>query len=192
MKNFNDPLEIHNQIWSFMEKGVKDRNSAFHTPTLITLEDDNNAAARTLVLREVNKNSRTFRFHSDQRSKKIEQVHRNPNALIHVYSQEDKLQLRFKSKLSLHINEVLVDEAWEKSYGMSKICYQVDESPGSQINIPDGYQFTPEKNHEGKDNFIVIIAKVIETEWLYLSCDGHRRAKFTYDNEVFIVSWLVP
>ena len=87
---------------------------------------------------------------------------------------------------------MLVDEAWEKSYGMSKICYQVDESPGSQINIPDGYQFTPEKNHEGKDNFIVIIAKVIETEWLYLSCDGHRRAKFTYDNEEFKVSWLVP
>ena len=51
---YNDPLEIYNQIWSFLEEGVKDRNSPFHTPTLVTLEN-NNPAARTLVLRSANK-----------------------------------------------------------------------------------------------------------------------------------------
>jgi len=192
MENFDDPIEMHNQIWSLMEKAVKNRNSPFHTPTLVTLENEKTPTARTLVLREVDRESKVFRFHSDKRSNKIQQINANTNALIHIYSQEDKLQLRFKSKLSLHINETLVDEAWDKSFGMSKICYQVAETPGSTLKNPGGYQFTPENNHDGKDNFIVLLAKIIETEWLYLSCDGHRRAKAAYDDDKIKVTWLVP
>ena len=133
---YSDPTSIYNSIWSFLEKGVVDRNSPFHTPTLITLESDH-AAARTLVLRGVDKIAQTLRFHTDKRSKKIEQINVNQNALVHIYSQHDKLQLRLKSDLSLHVSEPLVDEAWEKSYGMSKICYQVSDTPGSVIKKPD-------------------------------------------------------
>ena len=189
---YNDPLEIYNQIWSFLEEGVKDRNSPFHTPTLVTLEN-NNPAARTLVLRSANKETETLRFHTDQRSKKIEQINLNPNAEIHIYSQQEKLQLRFKSNLTLHDDGALVDDAWERSYGMSKICYQVDDIPGSVIESSDAYKYIPKENNDGKDNFIVILAKIIEIEWLYLSCEGHRRAKFTHNkNNQLKVSWLVP
>ena len=189
---YSDPTSIYNSIWSFLEKGVVDRNSPFHTPTLITLESDH-AAARTLVLRGVDKTAQTLRFHTDKRSKKIEQINVNQDALVHIYSQHDKLQLRLKSVLSLHVSEPLVDEAWEKSYGMSKICYQVSDTPGSVIKKPDGYEYLPEVNHDGKDNFIVILAKIVEIEWLYLSCDGHRRAKFSHNrNNELEVTWLVP
>ena len=55
MENLHsDPTAIYNSIWSFLEKGVADRNSPFHTPTLITLEGDY-AGARTLVLRGIDK-----------------------------------------------------------------------------------------------------------------------------------------
>ena len=189
---YNDPVEIYNQIWSFLEEGVKDRNSSFHTPTLVTL-DNNSPAARTLVLRSANKKTETLRFHADRRSKKIVQINFNPSAVIHIYSQQEKLQLRLKSNLTLHYDGVLVDDAWEKSYGMSKICYQVGDTPGSLIKNPDGYEYIPNENHDGKDNFIVILAKIIEIEWLYLSCEGHHRAKFTHDkNNQVKVSWLVP
>ena len=190
---YNDPVEIYNQIFSLLETGVKDRNSPYHTPTLVTLENNNIPAARTLVLRGVDRETRTLRFHTDQRSKKIEQINFNPSGAIHIYSQQDKLQLRFKSNLTLHINGELVDEAWEKSYGMSKICYQVGEKPGSVIKSQDEYKYIPMENHEGKDNFLVILARITEIEWLYLSCEGHRRAKFTHDkNNQLNVSWLVP
>ena len=189
----NDPVKIYDQIWSFLEEGVKDRNSPFHTPTLITLENNDIPSARTLVLRGVDRKTETLRFHTDKRSKKIEQINSNPNSVIHIYSQHEKLQLRFKSNLTLHTNGLLLENAWEKSYGMSKICYQVGEKPGSVIKSQDNYEYIPEENHDGKDNFIVILAKIIETEWLYLSCEGHRRAKFTHskDNELE-VAWLVP
>ena len=49
MENFDDPIEMHNQIWSLMEKAVKNRNSPFHTPTLVTLENEKTPTARTLV-----------------------------------------------------------------------------------------------------------------------------------------------
>ena len=189
---YSDPVEIYNQIWSLLEEGVQDRNSPFHTPTLVTL-DGNNPAARTLVLRDTNKKTKTLRFHTDKRSKKIKQINSNPSAVIHAYSQQEKLQLRLKSNLTLHHDEALVDNAWEKSYGMSKICYQVDDIPGSLIESPNGYEYIPDKNHDGKDNFIVILAKIIEIEWLYLSCDGHHRATFTQDKSNQLkVSWLVP
>ena len=49
------------------------------------------------------------------------------------------------------------------------------------------------ENDEGKDYFLVILARITEIEWLYLSCEGHRRAKFTHDkNNQLNVSWLVP
>jgi len=189
----NDPVEIYNQIWSFLEDGVKDRNSPFHTPTLITSEDNNFPSARTLVLRGVDRESETLRFHTDKRSKKIEQINSNPNSVIHVYSQNEKLQLRFKSNLTLHTDGLLVDDAWENSYGMSKICYQVSDTPGTVIKNQDGYEYAPKENHDGKDNFIVILAKIIEIEWLYLSSEGHRRVKFTHNkNNQLEVSWLVP
>ena len=189
----NDPVEIYNQIWSFLEDGVKDRNSPFHTPTLITSEDNNFPSARTLVLRGVDRESETLRFHTDKRSKKIEQINSNPNSVIHIYSQNEKLQLRFKSNLTLHTDGLLVDDAWENSYGMSKICYQVSDTPGTVIKNQDGYEYAPKENHDGKDNFIVILAKIIEIEWLYLSSEGHRRAKFTHNkNNQLEVSWLVP
>ena len=82
---YSDPTTIYNSIWSFLEKGVVDRNSPFHTPTLITLESDH-AAARTLVLRGVDKTAQTLRFHTDKRSKKIEQINVNQDALVHIYS----------------------------------------------------------------------------------------------------------
>ena len=190
---YNDPVEIYNQIFSLLETGVKDRNSPYHTPTLVTLENNNIPAARTLVLRGVDRETRILRFHTDQRSKKIEQINFNPSGAIHIYSQQDKLQLRFKSNLTLHINGELVDDAWEKSYGMSKICYQVGDTPGSAIESPDAYKYLPEVNNDGKDNFIVILAKIIEIEWLYLSCDGHQRAKFTHNKSNDLeVTWLVP
>ena len=188
----NDPVEIYNKIWYFLEDGVKDRNSPFHTPTLITLEN-NNPSARTLVLRGVDRESETLRFHTDKRSKKIEQINSNPNSVIHIYSQNEKLQLRFKSNLTLHTDGLLVDDAWEKSYGMSKICYQISDTPGTVIKNQDGYEYVPKENHDGKDNFIVILAKIIEIEWLYLSSEGHHRAKFTRNkNNQLEVSWLVP
>ena len=190
---FNDPVEIYNQIWSFLEEGVKDRNSSFHTPTLITLENNNTPSARTLVLRGADRETEILRFHTDKRSKKIEQINSNSNSIIHIYSQHEKLQLRFKSNLTLHANGSLVDDAWERSYGMSKICYQVSDTPGTVIKNQDGYEYAPKENHDGKDNFIVILAKIIEIEWLYLSSEGHHRAKFTRNkNNQLEVSWLVP
>ena len=76
---------------------------------------------------------------------------------------------------------------------MSKICYQVSDTPGTVIKNQDGYGYTPKENHDGKDNFIIILAKIIEIEWLYLSSEGHRRAKFTHNkNNQLEVSWLVP
>ena len=189
----NNPVEIYNQIWFFLEEGVKDRNSPFHTPTLITLENNDIPSARTLVLRGVDREKKILRFHTDKRSKKIKQINSNPNSVIHIYSQHEKLQLRFKSNLTLYTEGSFVNDAWEKSYGMSRICYQVSDTPGSVINNQNEYEYTPKENHDGKDNFVVILAEIIEIEWLYLSCEGHRRAKFTYDTDNKIkLSWLVP
>ena len=189
----NNPVEIYNQIWFFLEEGVKDRNSPFHTPTLITLENNDIPSARTLVLRGVDREKKILRFHTDKRSKKIKQINSNPNSVIHIYSQHEKLQLRFKSNLTLHAEGSFVNDAWEKSYGMSRICYQVSDTPGSVINNQNEYEYTPKENHDGKDNFVVILAEIIEIEWLYLSCEGHRRAKFIYDTDNKLkLSWLVP
>jgi hypothetical protein len=45
----------------------------------------------------------------------------------------------------------------------------------------------------GRKNFGIVVTKVNWVEWLWLSSEGHKRAKFTYDTPSgFEANWLIP
>ena len=96
-----------------------------------------------------------------------------------------------------HINEITI-ESWLKTQDFSRICYLVDNGPGSESASPtsglkpelDNFEFTMEQSEEGYKNFTVIQCKIKLIEWLYLAAKGHRRARF--DLETKKDTWLVP
>ena len=75
--NLEDMLDY---AWSLLARGVKNRKSAFHTPTVATIGIDDVPHLRTVVLRGCDEQQR---FHTDKRSAKVLEISAKPNAAIH-------------------------------------------------------------------------------------------------------------
>lgn len=175
--------------WAMLERGAKDRKSAFHTPSVATIRADGSPTIRTVVLRACNMQNQTLRFHTDMRSGKIAELQANPKAAMHFYDAGAKLQLR----LSVHLEMLDGDDyadAWAATRPMSRECYQVTTAPGSTLADPYNVQFDAQATKDGEDYFVPIGARVEQMEWLYLAAKGHRRALFDFVADT--QSWLVP
>ena len=175
--------------WSMLARGVKDRKSAFHTPSVATLRADGTPAIRTVVLRGCDIDKRHVRFHTDTRSGKIADMQRDPRAAMHFYDAGAKLQLRLSVRLEA-LSGADYDAAWSATRPMSRECYQVTTAPGSPLGDPYEVAFDAAATQEGEDYFVPVRAHVEQMEWLYLAAKGHRRALF--DFVAGTQSWLVP
>lgn len=175
--------------WSLVSRGVKDRRSPFHTPTLATVGDDGRPDLRTLVLRGANEGERTLRFHTDRRAGKLRQIVAEPRVAVHFYDAGRKLQLRMDGRASFETADAGTGaEAWERTRDFSRACYRVQPAPGSVIEEGHAYAMPnePRDAEEGRENFAVLLVRVDEVEALYLAASGHRRARFGD------ATWLVP
>ena len=189
--------EIEKKIWLMLNDAVTNRNSPFRIPVFICGEKSD-FDGRIVVLRKADKNNKIVQFHSDIRSDKIKKLKKNTNASILFYDKEEKIQVRLKVGCIInHVNEV-TEESWTKTQHISRKCYLVDNSPGSESSIPtsglktdlDNFGFTKEKSEEGYKNFTVVQCKIKTMEWLYLAAKGHRRAIFDLENNK--ENWLTP
>ncbi|MEO1273648.1 MAG: pyridoxamine 5'-phosphate oxidase, partial [Myxococcota bacterium] len=65
---FNDLNLTLTKALDQLARGVHDRHSQFRTPTLVTVSPEGHPAARTVVLRHFDRNTRTLTLHTDRRS----------------------------------------------------------------------------------------------------------------------------
>ena len=175
--------------WSMLERGVKDRKSAFHTPSIATITAQGAPSVRTVVLRGCDTAAKTLRFHTDTRSGKIAELTQNPQAAMHFYDAGAKIQLRLSAKLETATGAAY-DAAWAATRPMSRECYQVTQSPGSLIDDPYQVAFDAAATQDGEDYFVPVVAHILRMEWLYLAARGHRRALFDFEQDT--QNWLVP
>ena len=188
----SDDLEASlEHAWAVLERGAKDGKSRFHIGTLATVDERGWPAARSVVLRECHRDERWLRFNTDNRSEKVDHCQRSPNAVMHFYSPEDRIQLRARVRLEVLAGEAL-SRSWDRTAAMSRICYQVTQAPGSPIEHPYAVETDSDATHEGEINFASIRAYIEELEWLYLNSSGHRRARFRFDDEGVQSEWLIP
>ena len=192
-KEYNNLNLIFEKIWSVLETGVKPiSNNPAHTPALATIDNNNLPQIRCVVLRSINRQKREIGFHSDIRSSKISDLNNNKDASFLIYDPKNKFQIRLLTTIKMHHNDTISIQAWNNLKPMSKICYQVSQAPGTQLSDPFEATNTPERNNEGRDNFVVLVGKILEVEWLYLHHKGHRRAKFNWLNNNWDSGWLTP
>ena len=178
---------------NLISDGVDNSKSLFHTPVLSTFVNKT-ISTRTVVLREFDSKNRTLRFHTDNRSGKIEELKENSISSVHGYDPELKVQIRLKGKTSLHINDEISKMAWAKSREMSKMCYSVKDSPGIKISSPEPFDLIKEEIdiELGYDNFAVLLFHYDSLEFLFLKGAGHRRSLFDWSSDQLKSSWLIP
>ena len=194
---YEDFLEIEKKIWSLLIDAVKNRSSEFRTPVFIC-GNDKDLDGRVVVLRKADQQNNFIQYHSDIRSSKIEKIKKNPNCSILFYGKEEKIQLRIKAECAVNHDNEITKESWEKTGHISRKCYLVTNSPGTESEKPtsgldnkfDNFDFTKEESEAGYKNFCVIRCNIKSIEWLYLAAKGHRRALFDFENNK--KNWLVP
>jgi len=174
-----------------LSAGARDRRGAAHAPTLATIGLDGRPRLRTVVLRALDMDARTLRFHADARGDKVAEMAADPRVALHVYDAGEKLQVRVEGRATLHRDGAVADEAWAGSRRISRVCYATQPAPGAVIAAGDAYRLPEEGEVEaGRANFVAVTVRIGSIETLSLAFAGHRRALFRFDPDEAL--WLVP
>jgi pyridoxamine 5'-phosphate oxidase len=192
---YNDLTETLAESWRLIARGVADRRSAFHHPTVATIGLDGRPRLRTVILRACDVSHRRLRFHTDVRSEKVEEIQHDPRVSLHFYDPSSKIQLRLDGAATANTGNAVADAAWAESRDFSRQTYGIAPGPGTVIAA--GADFTlPEPSHDatapGRVNFCAVTVEIESLEWLYLASAGHRRALFRWDSGAAKGQWLAP
>lgn len=186
---YNDLAASLDMAWQLWGRGTVDRHSGFHTPVVTSVDADGNPQARTMILRAVDREARTMRFHTDVRSAKMSHWKFKPRVCVLGYDASKKIQLRVNGRVVLHTDDAVAEKAWRSSRPESRAAYGIKNVPGHVVNVPSA---APQSNDEGRENFAVVMIEVDSLEWVYLSAEGNRRAVFSWAHGVLKSNWLQP
>ena len=181
------------EAWRLIGRGVADRRSPFHTPTVATTRPDGSPALRTVVLRGAAPPDWTLRFHTDVRSAKFAELEADPRVALHFYDAGRKIQIRVDGRARLLTGDPATSKIWNVMKPHSRACYRAESGPGQAFAAPPpapaGEAAT---GNQGRENFAVVSVAAARLEWLYLAARGHRRARFEKEGDRLSCTWLAP
>ena len=187
--SINNLNKIEQLIWDFFQQGVKNKKSAFHYPTIAT-GNERRFNLRTVILREVVRDSHIIIFHTDIRSKKIEELKSNNRLHLHVYDKKNKIQIQAEGKAEI-FNKVKLNElTWNSLSNNTKSAYLIKETPGIKIKSEKDFSYLDEK--KGFRNFAIVKVGIKKITFLNLNYDGNKKAFFEYGKNNIKYFWIVP
>ncbi|MFN0262283.1 pyridoxamine 5'-phosphate oxidase family protein [Tepidamorphus sp. 3E244] len=184
--------EVHAYIWMLLGAGVRDRKSAFHAPTLATVDADGRPQARTVILREADMDARHLRFNTDTRAPKHAQMFDGGPVALHVYDPDAKIQVRFHGRVRLHAGDQRARDVWDAMKSMSRECYRQGCPPGTPLDSVEDVPRDTLDDLQGFANMAVADVTIERIDWLYLRHEGHMRAGFDLTAEPVAMTWLAP
>ena len=197
---YNDlPLSLERAA-ALWREGAAQRKSPLHAPVVASIAGDL-PQQRIMVLREVDWEQRTMRFHTDRRSTKCGEFANHAAVSVLGYHPEEKVQMRLTGTATVLTDGPVFEAAWEGSTLFARRCYLVEQAPGSVTDaaisgLPDhvaGQLPTEQDIIPAKPNFAVLMIKFATLDWLYLANDGHRRAQFAYATDAgWQGHWCIP
>jgi hypothetical protein len=184
-KDSQTPHEIRQRIWKELGRASKDRHHAWRTPVLATTGQDGTVNARTVVLRSVDQASQTLQIFTDQRSPKVAEIANEPRAMFVFWSARLNWQLRVRVFVTNQTDGAQVEAHWQKVQQTAAASdYLGALAPGSLCAETYSASTPPEQ----ANNFTLLIAQIVEIDWLELGRSGHRRAQLLENTW----KWLAP
>ena len=187
-QNLSKTSEIYENIWVCMDKGVNDRLSDYHTFSLST-SCKMIPEIRTVVLRGCDREKQRIIFHTNNLTKKVNEIQDNPNVGALFYDKKAKVQIRFNGIAVINNGDEYCKNRWNKMSSQAQECYYQNVAPGKDIQYPEIVKNQLE--NKLSKNFTVITINIHRIEWLYLSSTGHTRVKFLKDKK-FSGQWIAP
>ncbi len=176
--------QITQSIWSELQNACIEKNHAWRTPVLATVDVNGYPNARTVVLREVDANQQQFIIYTDRRSPKVQDLQHCTSAEIVFWSPTLHWQLRAKTEIAVLTEGTLVEQAWDHiKHSAAATDYLRNQLPGSII------EHTHDTSQTSLEHQLcVLLANVIELDWLELARTGNRRLLVQANQ----ANWLVP
>ena len=186
----NNPNDIFSNQWNQLELAVKEAKHNYHLFALSTI-DANSPDVRTVVLRNVNKNTYSISFHTDIRSPKFKQITKNPNVSVLFYDVQARTQIRMVGTASICGDEDMLKSLWGKLSKESKDCYMGEVPPSGPLHGRTTINKIKETNpDDGYNNFARVAIHVSKMDVLLLHHLGHRRIEFKLHGKKPVHQWL--
>ena len=190
MSESNPSLEaVLEQCWSLLVDGASRAGSPMHTPVLGSAGAAG-CELRTVVLRACDPSARTIQCHTDTRSPKVREITDCMRVQWVFYDPESSVQLRATGAARVHPNGEWVEAVWRALPGRSRQVYFVHDAPGTAMERPPGAATL--SANSARANFAVIECRIDELDWLLLTPEGNKRARFTWSQLDRQSSWLAP
>ena len=181
--------EIELAIWRGLGRAHVDRHHAWRTPVLATVDDQGHADARTVVLREVQRDNRTLVVYTDARAAKVRHLLAQPACTLVMWSAALKWQLRVRARVVVHTDGLAVTSRWAGLRSTQAARdYLTPLAPGAPLRAGPTSASSTTEPAAAREHFAVLVAHIDDVDWLELHPDGHRRARFDADG----AQWLVP
>ncbi|MDX2286376.1 MAG: hypothetical protein NW241_19580 [Bacteroidia bacterium] len=177
-------------------RAAADERSPMHTAAFATRGPEG-FGVRTVVFRAFHAAGRLLDCHSDIRAGKIAAVRLDPRVEWLFWHPRHQVQLRIAAEASLHSQDADAETAWRALSPATRLHYSARTMPGTEIGtVQDGIgAYTAYADLPAADpdawfpNFCLIRCRMTSMEALWLSREGHRRARFSPDGSG---TWLVP
>ena len=176
---------IEDAVWRELGRAVRSKGHGWRLGVLATVDGAGAADARSVVLRDLELQSRTLLIYTDSRSPKAQQVQAQPLGKLVLWSDTLGWQLRLSVSLALETSGLRVSSRWAQlKLTPAAHDYLSPLAPGSVL----GAAPAPAPERTSRDHFAVIAARVEAVDWLELHPEGHRRARFDAEG----AAWLTP
>ena len=159
----------------------------WRTPALATLDTQGLPTLRTVVLRGYRE--RSLEFHTDTRSAKWDELSKVHQSAWCFWDPETKEQLRIQGECTLHHRDAASQVAWKRLPAHTQASYGVDSAPKTSIQDADSFDFIGDLQDT---HFGVIRSTAFSMDWLKLGRPKHKRAQFTWLQDTWQSTWLVP
>jgi 3-hydroxyisobutyrate dehydrogenase len=191
--------QYFDQVWSQIERGVRQRKHGFHLGTIATSVDDF-PEARIVVLRHADPVTTELGFHTDFRVGKVSAMQTNPQVCWVFYCPRLMMQVQMFGLAVIHHMDDLAKEKWDQALLLSKRCYLAPLAPGTLSDVAtsglppelEDREPTFEEAIPGFANFCVVRTKIQRIEMLHTIFTGYRRAEWTLTENGWVGTWKVP
>ena len=184
MKTFQNLDDFLDFAWVQISRGKADKKSPARHPTFITSSIDDFPNARTLVMRQCDRENDQIEFHTDTESYKMLSLRENSHAGIHIWLPKVQLQIQMEVVVEIKIGDITIPY-WNNVPTNSRVTYGTIPSPGNVIESPFAYNYAPDQKP-----FAGLVCH-IETIQLLLLGIKHVRANYKKTNN-WKGEWLSP
>ncbi len=170
-------------VWSRLDQATNEQAGPARNIFLATQAKDHGASVRTVILRGADREENALTFWTNRASGKVADLTANPRAEALIWDDGTSLQVRIGLEAALSDGS---PEVWASLGAGSRRNYAKWPEPGAPLSKPEDFQ--PEPAFE---MFVVITARILWIDALYLGPDLHRRARFP-DGKLTGATWIAP